>query len=466
MQDEVVRVQAQFALLEIAGQAAAGILHGGRPTIGIEAHAGQVAAELQALGAFLLRPVIQAQVAQGATGRQPDDQVCGLLGQGHQGIHQRQQRRHVQAVRVQAPLLLFASLVVEADMGLAPALLADVRRQGVQQDLETFFGAGEVGVHAEVAQDYRLALGIGATGRRHMQPGHGPLQAALGPFQPDLAPGLKLLDAPFAGQAGGQPARPVALRQAEVEFGVALQPGVGVHPGTQAHGHWLAIGQAEAAIEALATGAGPQAEADLGDADRRLPMGHEGELAVEDRNLADPPQLVAKLSGAGQRFVRPRSKALQMPFASLVLAQTELDVVQLQAVDARLARHQAAKHVGYHPDLPQAQGALPVPQHHVMGDQQRPQAMPATFQAADLQGLAEGSGGPGLGLDAILGHQRHQLAAQADVERRQHQAQGAERQQPAQGAHQPAGKGFHSAQRLRAGPHRTVPGSTWFPPGT
>ncbi|MNF55438.1 hypothetical protein D3C84_368970 [compost metagenome] len=89
VQDEVVRVQAQFALLEIASQAAAGIVHGGRATVGIEAHAGQVAAELQALGVFPLRPVIQVQVAQGATRLEPGDDICGLLGQRHQGTHHR-----------------------------------------------------------------------------------------------------------------------------------------------------------------------------------------------------------------------------------------------------------------------------------------------------------------------------------------------------------------------------------------
>ncbi|MNQ52020.1 hypothetical protein D3C85_660220 [compost metagenome] len=89
MQDEVVCVQAQFALLEIASQAAAGIVHGGRATVGIEAHAGQVAAELQALGVFPLRPVIHAQVAQGTARLESGDDICGLLGQRHQGTHHR-----------------------------------------------------------------------------------------------------------------------------------------------------------------------------------------------------------------------------------------------------------------------------------------------------------------------------------------------------------------------------------------
>ncbi|MNQ52019.1 hypothetical protein D3C85_660210 [compost metagenome] len=351
-------------------------------------------------------------------------------------------------------------------MGLAPTLLADVRRQGVQQDLETFFGAGEVGVNAEVAQGYRFALGIGAAGRGDVQPGHGPLQVTLVPFQPGLATGLQALQAPVAGQAGRQPARPVTLREAEIELGLALQPGVSVHPGTQAQGQGLAIGEAEAAVEALAARSGPQTKADLSEADRRLIMGLEGELAVEHRKLANPPQHVAHLPGARHRFIRAGGEASQMPLASFVLLQAEPNAVQLQAVNARLARQQAANHVGDHADLRQAQSALALPQQHVMGDKQRRQAMPAAFQAADLQGLAQRGGSLGLGLGAILGHQRHQFAPQADVERRQHQAQGAERQQPAQCTHQPTGEGFHSAQRLRAGPHRTVPGSTWFLPGT
>ncbi|MCY1208440.1 hypothetical protein D9M72_200670 [compost metagenome] len=449
VQGEVVRIQAQFTLLQVAHQAAADILGRRRAVVRVEADVIQVAAEHQAPGAVLPGAVVQAQVAQGAPGLEAGQRGGGLLGQRHQGIDHRQQGRDIETIGTQGPFGLLARLVVEPQIGLTPTLLADIGSQGVKQDLETFVGTGEIGIEPKVAEGHGLALGIGRARLGHIQPGHRTLQATLGPLTPEFATGLQALQVPLARQAGGQPARPVGLRQAQIEFGVPLQPGLGIESGAQPQGQRLSIRQRETAVQPLTAASGFKAEADRFEVARFLPAGRQGQSAVQHRYMTDLPQQVAQLAGAGQRLVGSAGEALQMPFAGFVLVQGQLHAVEFQARDARLPSHQAAQHIGHYADLLQTQGSVSLPQAHIMGDQQRRKPVPAPFQGTDLQRLPQRGAGLFLGLAPVLGHQGHELAPQADVEGGQHQEQGAKPQRPAQDAHQPAGEGFHSGPQSR-----------------
>ncbi|MDT4850540.1 hypothetical protein FQZ97_846920 [compost metagenome] len=163
---------------------------------------------------------------------------------------------------------------------------------------------------------------------------------------------------------------------------------------------------------------------------------------------------------------------LYRPGALLVLQQAELQAIQLQLGHPRRTRQQAGEHVRHQAHLIQAQCTGTLAQLHIMGDQQRRKALPAPFQAAYLERHSEGRAGFVLGLQAILGNQRHQLAAEADIQRRQHQQQRATRQSPAQGRREQTGKALHSVHalsahnRITAEPHRIAPGSTSSRPET
>ncbi|MNM80965.1 hypothetical protein D3C81_929500 [compost metagenome] len=132
-----------------------------------------------------------------------------------------------------------------------PADVAEVHCQGIQGHLHAFGTALEVTIERQVVDLDRLALGVGALELWRVQAHCSALQDAFAPGQPKLAAGLDLGEIPLLADALGQPLRPVALRQAQVELGFTVLPLTGSNAGTQAHGHRLAVGQGQAGIEPL-----------------------------------------------------------------------------------------------------------------------------------------------------------------------------------------------------------------------
>src|SRR5690606_10796282 len=117
--------------------------------------------------------------------------------------------------------------------------------------------------------------------------GGGALQRAVRPVQPELATDPGPGEPPVAGQARGQPGRPVALRQAEVGLGTAGGDVPGIQAYAQAQGQRLAIRQAQATVQALAHAAAAQGQVDVGEAERFAALRLESQLAAEQGNLAD-----------------------------------------------------------------------------------------------------------------------------------------------------------------------------------
>ncbi|MNG02887.1 hypothetical protein D3C84_859360 [compost metagenome] len=144
-----------------------------------------------------------------------------------------------------------------------PTRFCKVHGQGIYRDQHALGAALKITVKRQVVDLDRLALGIGTLELRGIQTDGGTLQGALAPGNPQLATGLDLGEIPILGQGFGQPFRPVALRQARIDFDLAVLPFAGTNAATQTHGHRLSIGQGQAGIEALAGGAGFQTQADV-----------------------------------------------------------------------------------------------------------------------------------------------------------------------------------------------------------
>ncbi|MCY1353451.1 hypothetical protein D9M69_397920 [compost metagenome] len=441
VQGEVVAVQAHFAAGERAAEAAADVLGAGDLVVRRDADAVQVARHLPTLGRLGDRPVVELQVAQGAARLEPGQVVGGRRRQRRQGLHQRQQRADVEAVGAQPPRRLgaFAGLP-RGEPHLAPARLAEAQGQVVEQQAQALAVALEVGVEHQVIHRHRLALGIAGVQLRHMQARHAALHAALVGLQPELAAEPQAVHAPVAGQPGRQPLGPVALRQAEVEVGAGGAPVLGIQPGAQVEGQRLAVRQEQTAIEALAQAAA-QAEVEVGEGEWRGVQRLDGELAVAQRHPRDPLQL---RQGPVQ-VERPGAarQPLQAPAAIGGLLEAEVQALHGQRGQARLALEQAGQHVGDHLHLVQAHQLLALADLHVMGVDQRRKTAPAALQAADPQRHAERRAGVAFHLRAILGDPGHQLAAEADVQRGQHQHQGEQRGPRAQQRDQPVAQALH-----------------------
>ncbi len=121
-------------------------------------------------------------------------------------------------------------------------------------------------------------------------------------------------------------------------------------------------------------------------------------------------------------------QAIQAPLAILAFAQGQLESLQLQAADPHLARQQAAEQVRRQPHPRQAQTLFAVADLNVARHHQRLEAAPGARQFGNPHRYAELLASFVLQLLAVFGHQRHQLPAKADVQRQQHQYQGAQTQ--------------------------------------
>ncbi|MNC13410.1 hypothetical protein D3C75_611550 [compost metagenome] len=491
VQHERIGIKAQFAMAKVTADAAADVTGCRSIVIGIETDLLQVGFELQALVTLGLGPGLQAHIAQSAGYLQAIDHGHDLVRQRRQGIDQRGQRREVEAVGLHLPAFrgsVLAWTLLQLQVRL-PTGLADIHGQGVDHHIEALLPALEPGAQGQVVQFGRLAPGIGALQLRCIEAYDGLLQLPLAPVDPELAARPQGVGMPLAQQAWRQPTRPVTLWQAQVGFDLAVAPGVGRGTTAQVQRQGLAIGQGRAQVQGMARSSGLQADAHISQGQRVALPGVQGDLAVEHIDAAQLAQALQQLGGVERRIVLLR-QAFEAPGALLVLTQDQLQAAQLNACQAYLAGSEAGPDIGYHLDVVQAQGRGPLAQLQVAHPQHRCQAAPAAFQGTDVHGQAQSLFGLALHIGAVLGHQRHQFAAEADIQRHQYRQQGASAQPPAgQGdknagqtshGHGPPGRlsmmarrpGFASpghprrvSEGLRAAPHRIVPANTSTPPG-
>ena len=284
-------------------------------------------------------------------------------------------------------------------------------------------------MQGQVFDGLGFAPGIGAAQFGRIQARHGALHRALAPVEPEFTTRLEFRDFPRRNQRGRQPLGPVALRQAHIGLGRTVTPAAGLDLGRDTQRDRLAIGQGQARIEALVRGADIQGQPYIRQGQRGLFVGFQGHLAVEHRQSRHMLQLGEQLLRV-QRLVILHWQTLEGPVAVLILTQAQLQAIKLHAGNTDIAVQQAGQHIGHHLHFVQAQGAVTLADHHIVGLQYRRHAAPASFKAANGQWHAQGVSGFVLNLYAVFGNQRGQFTADADVQRRQHQNQSARAQPP------------------------------------
>ena len=283
---------------------------------------------------------------------------------------------------------------------------------------------------------------------------------------------------PVGGQPAWQPGGPVALWQAEVNLRLGVLPALRLHPPLNVQGQRLAIWQNAAPVQAEPLAVDAQAQIGIAQGQRRLTEWFQRDLAVAHHQPTYPLQRLEHLLWLGRFLLGTGRQAFHPPLALGIFSDRQLHAAEFQSVQPPCSGPEAARQVRHDSDTVQAHRAVPFTEQHVMRQQTRREALPATFEPAQRDWHAQRRLRFLLHLGAVFGDQGHQLPPQADVERGQNQA---ERDYPEQLARQCQEEGseavhldaLRSSWPLRPGlplfratPHRTVPGSTCFPPGT
>ena len=232
------------------------------------------------------------------------------------------------------------------------------------------------------------------------------MQRAFAPGQPELTASLECGDRPLPGQAGRQPARPVTLRQAQVDIGLAITPVFRLHPRAQVERHRLTIRQSHTRVQALTAAPGAQTEADVREGRRRLFVWLKGDLAVEQRQLCNRLHLGQQLFRVEGLIVLDR-QTLKRPMAILVFFETQLQAIEFQVSDAHFTGQQAGPDVRHRPHIVQPQGTGALAHHHIVSQQCWGKTVPATFEAANTQRHIQRRAGLGFNFTTVLGHQGH-----------------------------------------------------------
>ncbi len=210
----------------------------------------------------------------------------------------------------------------------------------------------------------------------------------------------------------------------------------------QAQRDRLTIRQGQACIKALPTGTGLQIETDVGQGHRRVILRLQGHLAVEHRQLLNHLRALEQLRCI-ERLILLYRQTFQRPTAVLGFLEADFQTIEFQMRDAHFAGQQAGPQIRHRSHVIEAQGIGTVADRDIVRQQDRRETAPVTFQFADLQRHAKGGTGFVFNVGAIFGHQRSQFAAEADVQRHQHQNQRAQAQPPAGDCGQNACQTFH-----------------------
>ena len=442
VQGEVLGIQAQLAFEHVARGATADILCRRRTAIGLDAHLVQIGSELQTLGALALRVIIEQQVVDRANRCQRHQNLARLVGHRRQRLHQRRPGGEVETIGRQRPTLVSLPHIVlfQVQVQLADTLLTMAHGQGIDLCPYALLIPSEEGVEGQVLERHGLVPGLTANHCGSMQAQGALVQGQAAPFQPKLTAGLQALQLPVAEQCFRQPTRPIALRQAQIELRLGFAPGLRLHARAQAQRYRLAVGQQQTTVEALAVAAVAQAQIDVAEQQRLLIERLHHHAAVEQADAMHHLQLLEQ-SFDIQLGAVALWQSLQLPAALGVLLHVQLQTVDLQMGDARLACQQAAAHIRQQLHALQAQPCTLGPEAYIARHQHRREAPPTAFEAADPHRHAQLLGGAIFQFEAVFGHQRHQLTPQADVQRGQHQHGRAQPQAPAQQGREQAHQG-------------------------
>ncbi|MNN14127.1 hypothetical protein D3C81_1271810 [compost metagenome] len=200
VQHEVIGIQAQFAALEVAAETAADVVQRRHRMPGADADPVQTQVVLDLRQPLAARADLGIQVAQPAMGRQSGENFRRRRRQWRQGAGQCGQRRQVQTPGLQAPPGLLTGVIAQLQLAGVEALAAEVAGHLLHQQAPALRFAIEIAGQRQVGERGPRARSAGQRQLRRMQARHGPLRAAGGPVQPDLAAGLQAFELPAPGQ--------------------------------------------------------------------------------------------------------------------------------------------------------------------------------------------------------------------------------------------------------------------------
>ena len=101
----------------------------------------------------------------------------------------------------------------------------------------------------------------------------------------------------------------------------------------------------------------------------------------------------------------------------------QLHAIQLKPGNAQLTRQQASQHIRHYAHLIQLQGACALTERNIVSGKYGRKTLPEAFQFTDLHWHGQRFTGLVFGFQTVFGDQRHQLAPETDIQRRQYQRQ-------------------------------------------
>ncbi len=268
------------------------------------------------------------------------------------------------------------------------------------------------------------------------------------------------------------------MRQAQVKLRFGLLPALRLYAPLNAQRQGLAVRQNAAGIEPKPLVVDAQAQIGIAQGQRRFAEGLEGDLTVQNGEPSHLLQRLDKLLRVGRRLLGSLRQPLHSPFAIGIFGHGEMHAGQFQRCEAQPAYPKAGSQIRDDSDTVQAHGTVALTKQHIMCKQLGGEALPATFQPAQGHRHVQRRLRLFLHLVSILGHQGHQLPAEADVQRGQNEPERCQPEQLARQDHEKSGEAAHTGALrsswpgrpdlplFRATPRRTVPASTCFPPGT
>ncbi|MCY1444069.1 hypothetical protein D9M71_605190 [compost metagenome] len=165
MKHESVSVEVQFAMTEVAADAAADVARRRSTVVGAEAHPLQIGSKAQTLIPGCLRADIQQDIAQAALDLQALDHRHDLVRQRCQRLDQRRERGQVEAIGLDFPgffTLLTGSALIQLQVRF-PTGLAQAHGQRIELHIKTLLAALEPAIKREVFHLGLFTTGISPT---------------------------------------------------------------------------------------------------------------------------------------------------------------------------------------------------------------------------------------------------------------------------------------------------------------
>ena len=244
VQHEILAVQPQLALAQVAADQAADIARRRCTVGGVETDLLQIGRETELLIAAHVRAKISQHIAQRASRLELIDHFGHALRPRRQRVQQGGDRGQVHMIGLQVPALLRCVCALELLHLRAgfPARIAQAHGQRVQHQVVTLLAAFQPGMQGQVVNSGWLAVCVGTGERGGVESGGGALHRAVTPIEPELTTGPECLEGPALGHAGRQPFGPITLRQADIRLRRAVTPLAGANLAFDTQRNRLAIG--------------------------------------------------------------------------------------------------------------------------------------------------------------------------------------------------------------------------------